>query len=414
MAVPDNPSILFASYHCPLDPSSGAALATRDLLGLLAERRWRARVFCGPTLDFERPEDLERVLVEQGAEVERRDCGSGGAAGALLHFRLGPILGAAYVPQGGGRRPPTPDEGRLFLTLLRRYVARERPAVALTYGGGWIARESMRALRAARAPIVFALHNTAYRDRSLFDPADAVLVPSRFCAEHYRRTLGLDCECLPSPIDWRRVEVPPASGQPSPANLPRYVTFVNPQPAKGAFVFARIALELGRRRPDILLLVVEGRGRAADWLGRAKLDLSRLRNLHRMASTPDPRDFYRVSRLMLMPSLERESFGRVAVEAMLNGVPVLATDRGALPEVLGDAGHVLEIPAHHTPRSPQAPTAAEVEPWVERVIGLWDDPALWLGASLAARRRAGAFHPDPVAAAHDALVRRVAGGPGRS
>ena len=43
---------------------------------------------------------------------------------------------------------------------------------------------------------------------------------------------------------------------------PRYVTFVNPQPEKGAAVFARIALELGRRRPEIPLLVVEGRGTA--------------------------------------------------------------------------------------------------------------------------------------------------------
>ena len=38
------------------------------------------------------------------------------------------------------------------------------------------------------------------------------------------------------------------------------MTFINPQPDKGAAVFARIALELGRRRPDIPLLVVEGRG----------------------------------------------------------------------------------------------------------------------------------------------------------
>jgi hypothetical protein len=35
-----------------------------------------------------------------------------------------------------------------------------------------------------------------------------------------------------------------------------------------------------------------------------------------MASTPDPRDFYRVSRLVLMPSLWWESFPRVAVESL--------------------------------------------------------------------------------------------------
>ena len=40
---------------------------------------------------------------------------------------------------------------------------------------------------------------------------------------------------------------------------------------------------------------------------------------------------------MLVPSLWRESLGRVPMEAMANGIPVLASDRGALPETLGNA-----------------------------------------------------------------------------
>ena len=140
-----------------------------------------------------------------------------------------------------------------------------------------------------------------------------------------------------------------------------YVTFINPQPEKGAAVFARIALELGRRRPDIPLLVVEGRGKA-DGLAGLPVNLSELTNLHRMANTPDPRDFYRVSRAVLMPSLWRESLGRVPIEAMANGIPVLASDRGALPETLGDAGFVFTIPERCTPASGIVPTAQETRP----------------------------------------------------
>ena len=58
-------------------------------------------------------------------------------------------------------------------------------------------------------------------------------------------------------------------------------------------------------------------------------DVSSVTNLHRMANTPDPRDFYRVSRAVLVPSLWRESLGRVPMEAMANGIPVLASDQGA-------------------------------------------------------------------------------------
>jgi hypothetical protein len=39
--------LLFCSYHCYLDPSSGAALATRDLFELMASRGSPCEVFCG-------------------------------------------------------------------------------------------------------------------------------------------------------------------------------------------------------------------------------------------------------------------------------------------------------------------------------------------------------------------------------
>ena len=55
------------------------------------------------------------------------------------------------------------------------------------------------------------------------------------------------------------------------------------------FLFARIAGELGRLRPDIPLLVQEGRGRAATWLGQMGLDPGH-RNLRVSGHTPDPRD----------------------------------------------------------------------------------------------------------------------------
>ncbi len=69
---------------------------------------------------------------------------------------------------------------------------------------------------------------------------------------HYRDKVGLDCQALSYPMDWNRVRV--ASRE------PRFVTFVNPCLGKGVYPFARIAFELGRRRPDIPLLVVESRG----------------------------------------------------------------------------------------------------------------------------------------------------------
>ena len=100
-----------------------------------------------------------------------------------------------------------------------------------------------------------------------------------------------------------------------------------------------------------------------------------------MPFTPDPRAFYPTvfsrSKLLLMPSLWNESFGLVAAEAMLNGIPVLASNRGrfrrlwraragsrsgefradgtrSVPATLpgeGTGGFLFDIPVRYTPET---------------------------------------------------------------
>ena len=45
--------------------------------------------------------------------------------------------------------------------------------------------------------------------------------------------------------------------------------------------------------------------------------------------------------LLVLPSLE-EGFGLPAVEAMACGTPVISSNRGSLPEILGDAGRFFD------------------------------------------------------------------------
>lgn len=46
--------------------------------------------------------------------------------------------------------------------------------------------------------------------------------------------------------------------------------------------------------------------------------------------------------LLLFPSLCEEAFGLVAAEAMASGAIVIGSNRGAIPEVVGDAGFIVE------------------------------------------------------------------------
>jgi glycosyltransferase involved in cell wall biosynthesis len=185
---------------------------------------------------------------------------------------------------------------------------------------------------------------------------------------------------------------PPRGGE---GLSPRYLTFVNPEPRKGVHVFARIAEVLARRRPDVPVLLVEGVARANS-LRRLRIDPGSLGNVAVMANGPDPRKFYAATRLVLMPSLA-ENAGFVAMEAMTNGIPVLASNRGGLPETIGAAAPLIEIPARYTPETLDLPAAEEVEPWVEWIIRLWDDAAEYGRWRRAALARARQWSPDSLA-----------------
>ena len=131
-----------------------------------------------------------------------------------------------------------------------------------------------------------------------------------------------------------------------------------------------------------------------------------------MANTPDPRKFYAVTKVMLMPSLINESFGMAAAEAMFNGIPVLASDRGALGETLGHDGLLFDIPARYTPQTTDVPTAEEVEPWVETIIRLWDDEDFYAQQSKKARDSVQRWRPEKLRPLYEDFFRNLQPQPG--
>ena len=134
-----------------------------------------------------------------------------------------------------------------------------------------------------------------------------------------------------------------------------------------------------------------------------------IQNLKVMGMVPDPRDFYRQSRVVLMPSLWYESFGRVAAEATLNGIPVLASRRGALAETLSTAGFLFDIPTHYTPQRLVLPTAQEVQPWVDTILRLYDDHDFYRVQRLRCLAAADAWRPEILGKRHEEFFFNVLG-----
>ncbi|MBR4103770.1 MAG: glycosyltransferase [Thermoguttaceae bacterium] len=374
-AQPNARRILFASWHWYLDRSNGASITTRETLLALARRGWDVKTFCGAATDFFNPPSVDDILTSSGVAVKKRfDGGVGENAFRAVAYRDSGVESVVVAPRSGsgcvgvGAVPSRPA-GSAFLQLFAETLRRLSPDVVLTYGGYWLGGDMLKLAKKSGAKTVAWLHNLTYRDAGYFRDVDLTLVPSEFAADVYRKRLGLDPVAVPPLIDWRKVRPENAEDE---DDARKFVLFVNPSVGKGAPLFAKIVEETNKIRPEIPFLVVEG---SASSSALARCDWERRDgwNLFRAANTSTPREFYRVAKLALIPSFFEESFGRVAAEALGAGVPVVASNRGALPETVGDAGILLDIPERLTPTSQEQPTAADAAPWVDAIISLWDD-----------------------------------------
>ena len=330
-------------------------------------------IVCDAVLDAGRDVTPSSRLAEQGYEFEAV-VGTMTARPEGIRVDIPPhLIGAVNgVPVTIQRRPvatphdPVDAERDEFLRLMDVVLDRARPRVVMVLGESLLARVALARGRASGAATVLRLDGPGFLDAASQGvlAADAVIVPSRFVADYCREAFGLPCTALPPLFDPVR-SVAERSG-------PGYLTFLDPTTAHGVHAFARIADELGRRRPDIPILVVEGRGTEGD-LAACGLDLNEHGNLSVMPPARDPRDYWAVTRVCLLPALGWEDQARVAAEALANGIPVIAADRGGLPEALGESGIILPLPDRLTPATRLLPTPEEVAPWVEAVVRLWDD-----------------------------------------
>ncbi len=109
------------------------------------------------------------------------------------------------------------------------------------------------------------------------------------------------------------------------------------EPRKNIAFITNVWPEVCRRLERPVKLVIAGKD------GWGNVDIVEGEHVTRLREVSDTQRDVLIgeSRLVLVPSFH-EGFGRVALEAMVHGTPVVASNQGAHPEVVGDGGILLD------------------------------------------------------------------------
>lgn len=190
--------------------------------------------------------------------------------------------------------------------------------------------------------------------------ARAVLTVSRYARDLLSRHGGIEARVVRFPLF--------GSGPYSErsASKPGWVTMINPCPVKGLAIF----LALLPRFPEVQFAAVPTWGAEPEVLAQ----LEGWPNLTLLPPVDDLGELLLKTRVLLVPSLVPETFGTVAIEAMLRGISVLAAEIGGLPEAKLGVPYLLPVRSVELCEGGFCVPEQDVEPWAAALAELLSNP----------------------------------------
>jgi hypothetical protein len=227
----------------------------------------------------------------------------------------------------------------------------------------------------------------------LMREARAIIVVSRYLQDYVREYGGLESRLLWAPV----------YGEGPFPDLARFdsgfVTMINPCQLKGVSIFQALAAAF----PHVAFAAVPTWGADRQLLE----DLQKLPNVRLLEPADNIEDILTQTRILLVPSLWPETFGNVVPEAMLRGIPVLASNLGGLPEAKLGVEYLLPVnPAPRHGNAYQFPQQ-DIRPWAEALAGLLGDARVYESCSRRSRQAALEFVAGVSVAPYEQLLNEL-------
>lgn len=183
-------------------------------------------------------------------------------------------------------------------------------------------QNTLRTCAKAKRPCLLVIHNHSQgpllmKAKQLIPQQNLHLVYNSNWIKNVYSNFSYNSTVVYPPVTWKEYRV---------NSTKRYVTLINLNKNKGG----QVLIEIAKQLPNIEFLAVKG-GYDNQIINQ------QIPNIKYVPNTPKIQEIYAKTQIILMPSKE-ESWGRVAVEAMSSGIPVIAHPTPGLKEACSYAG----------------------------------------------------------------------------
>jgi glycosyltransferase involved in cell wall biosynthesis len=352
--------ILWANPYCLLDLSSGASMTVREQLRQLHKLGWDVRVL-GATI-FDSPNGITR-LAEHWEKIKK-------SRSKIVKVNDGPLTHNLIKTKSTQRSQMTAAEEAVWYQAYTKFLDEYKPDIVYYYGGRTLDLLIGDEAHARGIPVAAYLANGNFKGKRWCRDVDRVITNSKATAALYEAQDGVESVTIGPFVDPATVI--------AKDRHPKHVLAINPSLAKGAGIVAAVAIELEKKRPDIIFEIVESRGNWSSILTGVQKNLSLApRNLSNVIITPnqeDMRPVYARAQIVLIMSLWWESLPRVGIEAILNHIPCIGTGHGGTPEAINDAGYIINLPSElHRPPYNKLPAHEKINEIAGDIIEVTDN-----------------------------------------
>jgi len=331
--------LLMLSYEYPPEVVGGLGMAVSGLARALARQGDEVHVICASSEG-----DIE-ASVQDGVKVSR-------VVRSSLHANVDPYGG------GGGSFLHTVIEANFGLTSRAISEARGREHYDIIHAHDWLVAFAAKSIKhALHIPLVATIHSTEYgRNRGIYSDlqkyihevewmityeAWRVICCSHYMADELKRVFSVPADKID--VVPNGVEVGPTPGEEFVRQV--RLRYVRPED-RLVFYVGRLVYEKGVHVlldavPKVLAdvpqarFVIAGDGYYADVLREKtnSMGLGHVVSFGGRISDQERDALYAGADVVVFPSLY-EPFGIVALEGMVRGTPVVASDTGGLAEVI--------------------------------------------------------------------------------